>query len=138
MVPDVDLLTRFGQNVRAARTARGLTQRQLGAAVGLARASIANVEAGRQDPPLTKLAGFAQALGVEVAALLGTEAGPSLWLDLARRVTADERLHRQRSDDCWRNHDVTAAVRLRGIADGLVLARDHQLAVCAAAQGEGS
>jgi transcriptional regulator with XRE-family HTH domain len=42
------LLAEFGRLVRATRLDAGLTQAQLGEAVGLTRTSIANIEAGRQ------------------------------------------------------------------------------------------
>lgn len=53
------------------------------------------------------------------------------WLELARRVTADERLHRKQADDLWRLGDVIPALREKGIAEGLEMAREHHLAVVA-------
>lgn len=58
-----------------------------------------------------------------------------LWLELARRVTADQREHTTRAEQAWRILDLTAAAHLRGIADGLERARDHQLAVAQAEPG---
>jgi hypothetical protein len=43
----------------------------------------------------------------------------SILIDLATRVTAAEREHRRPADQLWQGHDVLAAVRERGIADGL-------------------
>lgn len=45
------------------------------------------------------------------------------WRALVGRVTAAEREHRRRSEQLWQVHDVIAAVRERGIADGLDQAR---------------
>lgn len=59
------------------------------------------------------------------------------WRALLRGVTAAEREHRRRADELWRNHDVIAAVRERGIADGLEEARDiHARVVAEARAGE--
>lgn len=57
-----------------------------------------------------------------------------LWMELARRVTADERDNRDRAEQMWKAGDVLAALRLRGIADGLDKAREHQLQVSAEAR----
>jgi transcriptional regulator with XRE-family HTH domain len=58
----------FGERVRVARGT--LSQRALGARVGLSRGSISNVEAGRQHVPLHLLLRFADALGVAPDELL--------------------------------------------------------------------
>jgi hypothetical protein len=47
----------------------------------------------------------------------------SPWRALLGRVTAAEREHRREADRLWQAHDVIAAVRERGIADGLDQAR---------------
>ena len=58
------------------RAAAGLTQEQIAAATGLGRSSIANLEAGRQDVPLSKLQAYAEAVGARLvlAPLAGGEA----------------------------------------------------------------
>lgn len=58
--------------------------------------------------------------------------------DLAKAITADERLHRARAEQMWQAGDVIAALRLRGIADGLEMARDHQLRLTAEAARAGA
>lgn len=53
------------------------------------------------------------------------------WLELAKRVTAAERLHRGRAEEKWQAGDVLAALKFRGVADGLGMARDLHLGVIA-------
>lgn len=84
MSTDVDfnrLYKLLGERVAAARGGT-LSQARLAAAVGVSRASIVNIEAGRQRPPLHLLWQIAAALGreakdfipstSEVEALIGT------------------------------------------------------------------
>jgi hypothetical protein len=54
-----------------------------------------------------------------------------LWMDLAEAITASERTHRDRAEQMWRANDVLAGLRLKGIADGLEMARDHMLRLAA-------
>ena len=57
-----DLQQRLGVRIRRRRAALGLTQCVLGSRVGVSRATIANVEAGRQNLTLRRLEGLARAL----------------------------------------------------------------------------
>ena len=59
-----------GEQVRRLREDAGLRGNELAARVGLSRASIANLEAGKQAVPLHTFAAIAQVLGADVAALL--------------------------------------------------------------------
>ncbi len=68
----------FGERVRQIRDARVLTQAVLAEAIGRTRASITNMEAGRQHPTLPTLVDLARALGVSVGVLLGEEPVPPL------------------------------------------------------------
>jgi DNA-binding XRE family transcriptional regulator len=61
---------RFGQAVRDARLARGLTQTDVGDALSLTRASVANIEAGRQQCSLHTAAVLAQVVRVPLHDLL--------------------------------------------------------------------
>lgn len=54
----------IGSRVLRARVDAGLTQEQLAEKIGMARASIANLEAGRQRPPVHVIADIAAALDV--------------------------------------------------------------------------
>lgn len=70
MLNDVDSFYRaFGDLVRQARKDR-FTQTELGRRVGLSRASIANIETGRQRVPLHMIEVFARELDVDAGALL--------------------------------------------------------------------
>lgn len=139
-VADTDLLATLGQRVRKVRELRGLTQRQLAEQIGRSRGTIANIEAGRQgDIGVTSLFALATALRTTVAELTGTATttdGSAPWLDLARRVTESERRYSRLAEECWRTHDYLAAVRWRGVAEGLEMAREHHLAVVAEAGGD--
>lgn len=64
------LYASVGRHIRAAREARGYTQAELGQAVGLSRASVANVEAGAQRTPFHVMIAIAQALQVDPEQLL--------------------------------------------------------------------
>jgi hypothetical protein len=57
-----------------------------------------------------------------------------LWLDLAEALTVSEREHRDRGEQMWHTNDVLTAVRLKGIADGLDMAREHMLRLTAEAR----
>lgn len=48
------------------REAAGLTQQAVADAVGLSRSSVANLETGRQDMPLSKLQAYAEAVGARL------------------------------------------------------------------------
>jgi transcriptional regulator with XRE-family HTH domain len=67
-----ELYLRLGQLVRQHRERLGVNQADIGGAVGLSRASIANIETGRQRIPLHHLYRLARALKVDVNALLPT------------------------------------------------------------------
>ncbi|WP_146605845.1 helix-turn-helix domain-containing protein [Micromonospora craterilacus] len=133
------LLLALGHRVRLLRAERGLTQRQLAEAVGISRPSLANIERGRQETSVSVLLRLAAALGVTPGVLVDGLGGatPAVmpWLELAHAVTSAEREHRQRADRAWHGHRYHDAIRERGIADGLVRARELHLTVVAAAKG---
>jgi len=126
-------LDRFGNRIGLLRQSARMTQAALAAQVGLARSSIANIELGVQEPGIGTIVALALSLGVSCDVLLGTaeesERNPLPWIDLVTRVTASERQYRKLGDDCWAAFDITSAIRYRGMADGLDLAREHHAAV---------
>jgi transcriptional regulator with XRE-family HTH domain len=70
-----ELYVRLGQLVRQHRERLGRNQAEIGRASGLSRASIANIETGRQRIPVHHLYGLARALRVDVHALLPAARG---------------------------------------------------------------
>lgn len=57
-------------NLAAIRQARGMTQAELGAAVGVGEMQVSHYEAGRRNPTMLRLIAIADALGVTVDDLL--------------------------------------------------------------------
>ncbi len=54
------------EQLRAARLARGLSQRQLGERIGLPQSNIARLESGNTDPSLSKIIELARALDLDL------------------------------------------------------------------------
>lgn len=65
-----DFYPRFGRTLRRARKAAGLSQEDLGKAVGLNRTSVSNIEKGRQKILLHTFSEVLRALRVEARDLL--------------------------------------------------------------------
>lgn len=64
-------MSTVGERIRAARKAKGMTQRELGERTGYtSRSTIAKIEAGVNDIPRSQVAAFAEALGCTVAYLM--------------------------------------------------------------------
>lgn len=68
---EVDLAAR----VRAARAARGLTQRDMARLAGLSHTAIAKIERGDMSPTVASLQKIAMSLGMPIAALIDDPAG---------------------------------------------------------------
>jgi transcriptional regulator with XRE-family HTH domain len=64
-----EFLANLGALIRSCREARGVTQAELGARIGVARCSVANIEAGRQDTTVCRLAAIASVLGIDMGDL---------------------------------------------------------------------
>lgn len=97
---------RFGQHLRQARKASGLSQADLAVAIKLARTSVSNIEQGRQKVLLHTFAEILRVLNVQPRKLLPSlnddrTAPPPGWSKLAH----DERdfvrrgLHRLKEDE---------------------------------------
>ena len=75
---DGDLYRHLGREVRHLREAAELKQEDLAARVGLSRASIANIEAGKQAVPLHLLIAIAQTLDTTIDRLVPSRTASSL------------------------------------------------------------
>lgn len=64
------LYASLGATIRSKRDSAGMSQDVLASKVGLSRTSVTNIERGRQSVLVHQLYLFAEALGVEPAALL--------------------------------------------------------------------
>jgi transcriptional regulator with XRE-family HTH domain len=73
--PDV-FYKKVGENIRAKRKERGLSQEGLAKAVGLKRPSMSNIEKGRQNILLHTFCDIAETLNLVVAALLPERPNP--------------------------------------------------------------
>ena len=60
----------MGQLIHDARVKRNFSQAKIAEAIGLSRASIVNIEKGRQRSPLHQLYTFAQILEIDVTELM--------------------------------------------------------------------
>ncbi len=77
--PDTpELLRRVGSRVKAARETNRLSQSQIAERVGMNRSSIANLEAGRQDMTISRLAVVAAAVNLNLADLIRPEDLPGM------------------------------------------------------------
>ena len=66
-----------GQNLRALRTERGLSQEELAARLGTTKQVVSRYENGQRTPKVTVVEAIARRLGVPLAALLGEAAAQS-------------------------------------------------------------
>jgi transcriptional regulator with XRE-family HTH domain len=65
-----EVLTGLGANIRAARTAAGMTQEALAEVLGCTQTAVSYWEAGKRDPGVQDLLRIAEALSVPAASLL--------------------------------------------------------------------
>lgn len=66
----MDLVERFGRNMRTVRLARGLTLEALAADVGLSYSYVGELERGRRNPTLKVVARISEALQADPLELL--------------------------------------------------------------------
>lgn len=92
-----------GQRIRAARKAIGMSQELLALSIGVSRASVANIEAGRQGLLLRVLVSIAAALGIEPCMLLQNVASP---------------------DQSYAGRALAAEARVRELEQQIAVARD--------------
>jgi transcriptional regulator with XRE-family HTH domain len=77
------LYDRLGVLIKSRRKQLSLTQQKLAARLGISRASLANIETGRQKVLVHQLYTFATALGLQPSDLLPPPTGPDLDGDWA-------------------------------------------------------
>lgn len=121
------VLSRFGDRVRHYRERASLTQAQLAAAIGISRSSVANMEAGRQEPGLDLLTRLAGRLGTSADTLTTGKPLPETTLFSERdrytaHLDATQRHYQQQADRAWAEHAYLDAIRFRAAADALTLA----------------
>jgi transcriptional regulator with XRE-family HTH domain len=58
------------KNLKAIRERRKMTQAELAEKVGVSRLYVSRLEAGKHDPPLSRVRAIAKALGVSVGRLV--------------------------------------------------------------------
>lgn len=73
MIPD----SVFGQRIYELRKSSGMTQKQLGEAVGLSMQAVNDIEKGRRETTLSKALLFARLFGTTVEYLCGVTDDPS-------------------------------------------------------------
>lgn len=66
----MNILQRFGIRIREVRSARGITQEDLGELSGLSRQYIGDVERGARNISLVNIERIAKAFGISVSELL--------------------------------------------------------------------
>lgn len=64
---------RMGENVKAARRQRFMTQAQLAKTAGLSQRTLVNIETNRVQPHFSTILKVAEALGVDPSELVGQE-----------------------------------------------------------------
>ena len=69
-VEDAVLMMRFGDRVRGARGAKGLTQGQVAERAGMSRSYLCRVEQGKVNVSVVSVARVATAIGVDVDELV--------------------------------------------------------------------
>jgi transcriptional regulator with XRE-family HTH domain len=69
-LPRSEILKRFGENLRAARHATGLSQEKLAAQAGIDRTYVGGAERGERNLALVNIVRLAEALNVSAADLL--------------------------------------------------------------------
>lgn len=80
----------IGARIKARRQELKMTQRELAARMGYTdHTTITRIEAGKSDPPQSRVAQFAKVLGVTPGHLMGWDQEPEELADVAARVLLD-------------------------------------------------
>lgn len=80
----------IGERIKKRRIELKMTQRDLAARMGYTdHTTITRIEAGRSDPPQSRVAKFAEVLGVTPGHLMGWDQEPEDLADIAAQVLLD-------------------------------------------------
>ena len=100
----------FGQRVRKLRLATGLTQQQLGEAVGITKQGVQAIEIGRRDTTLPRIVSLADFFNVDANYLLGRVETPDSFVIKELAYDAGTLYVRFRDNDWYKYSDVPEEV----------------------------
>lgn len=121
----------LGQNIQAARKAKGLSQETLAEKIGVSRQALGKWEKDTALPGLDNLQALAAELGTGVDALLGTEpsapAAPAVTLDAMRDLLSARDAEEKRRRRLWGCAGGAAFLILAGLLAGTAYSYERQL-----------
>ena len=121
----------LGQNIQAARKAKGMSQEALAEKVGVSRQALGKWEKDTALPGLDNLQALAAELGVGVDALLGAQAespaAPAVTLDALRDLLAARDAEEKRRRRLWGCAAGAAFLVLAGLLAGTALQYERQI-----------
>ena len=121
----------LGQNIQAARKAKGLSQEALAEKIGVSRQALGKWEKDTALPGLDNLQALAAALGTGVDALLGSAhanpAAPTVTLDAMRDLLAARDAEEKRRRRLWVGVGGAAFVVLAGLLAAVAFQYERQI-----------
>lgn len=121
----------LGQNIQAARKAKGLSQEALAERIGVSRQALGKWEKDTALPGLDNLQALAAELGTGVDALLGAEqadpAAPAVTLDALRALLAARDAEEKRRRRLWGCAGGAAFLVLAGLLAGAAFQYERQI-----------
>ena len=121
----------LGQNIQAARKAKGLSQETLAEKIGVSRQALGKWEKDTALPGLDNLQALATELGTGVDALLGTEpsapAAPAVTLDAMRDLLSARDAEEKRRRRLWGCAGGATFLILAGLLAGMALQYERQI-----------
>lgn len=121
----------LGQNIQAARKAKGLSQETLAEKIGVSRQALGKWEKDTALPGLDNLQALAAELGTGVDALLGTEpsapAAPAVTLDVMRDLLSARDAEEKRRRRLWGCAGGATFLILAGLLAGTAYSYERQL-----------
>ena len=121
----------LGQNIQAARKAKGLSQETLAEKIGVSRQALGKWEKDTALPGLDNLQALAAELGTGVDALLGTEpsasAAPAVTLDALRDLLVARDAEEKRRRRLWGCAGGATFLILAGLLAGMALQYERQI-----------